>query len=314
MGRSSGSKEHIPVLVDRVIDQLAMVPDGAYLDLTTGAGGHLKALSKKLGSAARLYGIDRDEEAVNLARANLKGCRQLRKIVKASFADIDRVIDEFDDRHFDGALLDLGLSSLQIDRSERGFSFQQDGPLDMRFDQQATIETAADLINSLDSDKLSDIFHRFGEERLASRLAREIVRERRTGMIDTTARLVEILNRVSRPPHQKKTLSRIFQALRIAVNGELDALESVLPKVVDLLNKGGRFVILAYHSLEDRIVKRFFQAESRDCICPPELPQCLCNHRASLKLVGRRPVKPTTEEISFNPRARSAKMRVAEKI
>lgn len=308
------SKEHIPVLVDRVVDQLAMVPDGAYLDLTAGAGGHLEALSKKLDSTARLYGIDRDRDAVNLAGMNLKGCKQLRKIVQASFADIDRVIDEFEDKYFDGALLDLGLSSLQIDRPERGFSFQQDGPLDMRFDQQAPIKTAADLLNSLDSGMLSDIFHRYGEERLANRLASEIVRERQKGMIDTTANLVRIVNRVSRPPHQKKTLSRIFQALRIAVNGELDALESVLPKVVDLLNKKGRIVVLAYHSLEDRMVKRFIQRESRDCICPPKLPQCLCDHRASLKMIGRRPEKPTSEEIGFNPRARSARLRVAEKI
>ena len=310
----SRSDIHVPVMADEIVRLLATALDGAYLDLTTGLGGHLKALSVVLKPDARLYGFDKDAEALELARETLRHSTQLKQLINAPFADIDEKTGELQDRAFNGILLDLGLSSLQLDDPGRGFAFQQEGPLDMRFDQRAEIPTAADLVNSLNREDLADLLRQYGEERQAARLAAAIVRERQKEVILTTTHLAEIVRQVARPPHQKKSLARVFQALRIAVNGELDQLKEVLPKAVDLLTPGGRLAVISYHSLEDRAVKQFFRREATDCLCPPKLPGCVCHHRATIKEVNRRVIVPTQQEIAQNSRARSAKLRIAEKI
>ena len=310
----SRSDIHVPVMVDEIVRLLTTALDGAYLDLTTGLGGHLKALSLALKPEARLYGFDKDAEALKLARENLRHCAQLKQLINASFADIDGKTSELQDRTFDGILLDLGLSSLQLDDPERGFAFQKEGPLDMRFDQRAEIPTAADLIENLNQEDLVELLRQYGEERQAGRLAAAIVRERQKEVILTTTHLADIVRQVAKPPHQKKSLARVFQALRIAVNGELDQLQQVLPKAVDLLTPGGRLAVISYHSLEDRTVKRFFRREATDCLCPPRLPVCICQHRATIKEVNRHVIVPTEKEIAQNSRARSAKLRIAEKI
>ena len=305
---------HVPVMVDEIVRLLTTDLDGAYLDLTTGMGGHLKALSAALNPEARLYGFDRDAEALELARRNLRHCTQLKQLVNAWFADIDEKTRELQDRAFDGILLDLGLSSLQLDDPRRGFAFQQEGPLDMRFDQRAEVPTAADLVNSLNREDLADLLRRYGEERQATRLAAAIVRERQKQVILTTTHLADVVAQVIKPPHRTKSLARVFQALRIAVNRELDQLEEVLPKAVGLLNGGGRLAVISYHSLEDRTVKQYFRREATDCICPPKQPACTCGHKAIIKEVNRRVIVPTENEVAQNSRARSAKLRIAEKI
>lgn len=310
----SNDRGHIPVMVAPVVELLTTRRDGAYLDLTAGAGGHLRALADILDPSARLYGIDRDPEAVAAARANLAGLRQTIQIVHGSYIDAGAVVTAFADERFDGILLDLGLSSLQLDDPGRGFSFGQDGPLDMRFDPEAQGPSAADLVNTLSERQLADIIYRFGEEGRSRRLAAAIVRERQKSMILTTARLADIVRAATPGQHRTKTLARVFQAFRIAVNRELEAVESVLPTLPDLLTAGGRLAVIAYHSLEDRLVKQFFQRESKGCLCPPEVPVCVCRHEPVLKIITRRPLTADQAEVAENPRARSAKLRVAERL
>jgi len=306
--------DHLPVLVREVVEYLITDRNGAYLDLTSGLGGHLKALAAALDRSARLYGVDLDREALEIAAGRLGGIPQKIELATGNYAEIDRIAGQFEENQFHGVLLDLGLSSLQLDQPERGFSFMHDGPLDMRFDPDSTRRTAADLINSLAEGELVEIIRDYSEEKHAARLARTIVRERRNRMIGTTAHLSEIVRNTIKGPHQNKSLARIFQALRIAVNGELDNLKTVLPKIVDLLLPSGRVAVISYHSLEDRLVKNFFRTEAKGCICPPNLPQCVCGRTPTLKLINRKVIVPQPAEAEANPRARSAKMRVAERI
>lgn len=261
-----------------------------------------------------MYGLDRDPAAVAAARETLRDCRQPVTLVNASYSDIKTVTADLDDRRFDGILLDLGLSSLQLDDPARGFSHRFEGPLDMRFDPESGELSAADLIDALTEEELADVFRTYGEERRARRLAREIVKERQAEMILTTSHLARIIERATPAQHRNKTLARIFQALRIAVNRELDRLESTLPDLLELLQAGGRVAVIAYHSLEDRVVKRFFQREAKGCLCPPETPVCICDHTPQVKILTRRPIIPEPAEIDANPRARSAKLRVAERV
>lgn len=305
---------HLPVMVNEVLEHLVVKKDGAYLDLTSGLGGHLIALSQNTNSAARLYGLDKDKKAVEIARCNLNGISQAFKIIPSSYTDIKTATKQFEDKKFDGILFDLGLSSYQIDDPERGFSFRYDGPLDMRFDSDSKIKSASDLVNELDENELTRIFKEFGEERNAKKIAKQIVRERQDAMIITTTQLRDIINRVVPPPFQVKSLARIFQALRIAVNKELEQLQSALPQVLSYLKQEGRLVIITYHSLEDRIVKQFFQKEAKGCICPDDIPVCICGHTPQLKIITKKAIAPTKAEINRNNRARSAKLRIAEKI
>ena len=305
---------HVPVLVDRVTEFLVTDPGGSYLDLTVGAAGHLKALSERLDPGARLYGLDRDPAAVVAAEATLRDCRQPVTLVNASYSDIESVAADLDDRYFDGILLDLGLSSLQLDDPTRGFSYRFDGPLDMRFDPESGDPSAADLANTLTERELAEIIRTYGEERRAKRLAKAIVKERQAEMILTTSQLTLVVDSVVPRHERNKTLARVFQAFRIAANRELEGLGDTLPVLVGLLRQGGRLAVISYHSLEDRIVKRFFQAEVKGCVCAPEVPVCVCGHEPRLKIHTRRPVVPEAAEVGMNPRARSAKLRVAERL
>lgn len=314
MGATRSNSGHEPVLVEPVVRYLATKLSGAYLDLTVGPGGHLKALSQALERDARLYGLDRDAGAVKQANKNLHGTFQFKAIECASYDRVDSVVRGFDDKSFDGILLDLGISSLQLDDPGRGFSFRFDGPLDMRFDADSGGPTAADLINNLSERELARIIRDFGEHKGAGRLARAIVRERQKQMILTTADLKNIVLSVVRTTTPSKVLARIFQAFRIAVNEELELLSNTLPKTVDLLAPGGRLAVISYHSLEDRIVKRFFQKRARGCVCPEDFEICVCGVKPSLKVLTRKAVTASDEERDRNPRSRSAKLRVAEKL
>lgn len=304
---------HDPVLTAEVVRLLVTDRAGAYLDLTAGGGGHMVALARALDKRARLYGLDRDPDAVLHATRNLAAIDQAHQIIRASFGDLTEAIEQFEDKEFAGILLDLGVSSHQIDDPERGFSFREEGPLDMRMDPYAP-GTAADLINSADQAELKRILKEYGEERQAARLAGAIVRERQKGMIRTTEQLARIVRSVISGPHLTKSLARVFQAFRIAVNRELDELRSVLPAALSVLTRGGRLAVISYHSLEDRMVKWFFRNEAN----PPQpdipFPVPGMAPAATVKIITRRPVTPADNEVAGNPRARSAKLRVGEKL
>ncbi len=301
-------------MVNEIISFLLQKKDGSYIDLTAGLGGHLSAFSKELSKDAKLFGTDRDSAAIKKAQDKLADCPQQVQIAEAPYSTIDKILPQFSVSSFDGVLLDLGLSSLQIDDRSRGFSFKDDGPLDMRFDPQLSGRTAADLLNESSEKELADIFFTYGEERQARKIAKAIVMERQKSVMETTTQLKEIVNSVIFPPYQNKSLARIFQSIRISLNGELEELKAVLPKLVPLLSQAGRIAVLSYHSLEDRIVKRFFQQMKKGCICPPEFAVCVCGIEPSFKIITKKALTPSSEEIAVNPRSRSAKLRVAEKI
>ena len=306
--------EHQPVLVAEIIKLLITDSSGSYIDLTAGLGGHMAALAGRLETDAKLFGIDKDKEALERAGENLKTLKQSVELKWSSYADIDSLMAEFGVAGFDGALLDLGLSSLQIDKAERGFSFSNDGPLDMRFDRDSEVSTAADLVNNLSERELTQIFREYGEERRSKFVAAGIVRERQEKMILTTSQLAKIVKSIIHPPYQIKSLARIFQALRLAVNSELEALKLAVPKIVECLKTGGRLAVISYHSLEDRIVKNCFRNLLGVCTCPPDFPVCVCGREAQIKLITKKPLYPTDAEISSNPRSRSARLRVVEKV
>ena len=306
--------EHQPVLVEEIIKLLITDSSGSYIDLTAGLGGHMAALAGRLETDAKLFGIDKDKEALERAAEKLKTLKQSVELKWGSYVEINTVMAEFGVDGFDGALLDLGLSSLQIDKAERGFSFSNDGPLDMRFDKDSAVSTAADLVNNLSERELTQIFREYGEERRSKFVAAGIVRERQEKMILTTSQLADIVRSEIHPPHQVKSLARIFQALRIAVNSELESLKSALPKIVKCLKTGGRLAVISYHSLEDRIVKNCFRNLLGSCTCPPDFPVCVCGAKAEVKLITKKPLYPTEAEISSNPRSRSARLRVVEKV
>lgn len=314
MGASEPEPYHQPVLADVVVSLLITDPQGAYLDLTAGGGGHLAKLAGALGAQARLYGLDRDPAAIRHATTVLSHFTQSHSLIQASFGDLAEAAKQFSESAFDGILLDLGVSSKQIDDPSRGFSFRQDGPLDMRMDPSSET-TAADLIQRSSERELTEILRSYGEERQAARLARAIVKERQRQMIRTTKQLAAVVSSVIHPPHQVKSLARVFQAIRIALNDEMEQLAAVLPAAWSLLAPGGRLAVISYHSLEDRQVKRFMQAKANPpCVCPPMLPICTCDRTPTLKLITRKPIEPDEAEIAANPRARSAKLRVGEKL
>jgi 16S rRNA (cytosine1402-N4)-methyltransferase len=302
---------HVPVLLEEVVDGLKTEPGGRYIDATVGGGGHAYELLAASSPDGQLLGLDRDPAALEIANARLAGYDARFELAHSSFARLAEVAAAHDFVPVDGILLDLGLSSLQLADADRGFSFLADGPLDMRFDPTSGGRTAADLVNHLSSEELADILYRYGEERQSRRIARAIVGAR---PLHTTRELADVIvQAVGRRRDRLHPATLAFQALRIAVNDELTALERALPQAVRLLVPGGRLVVIAFHSLEDRIVKRFLRRESRNCICPPELPICTCDHQATLNVITRQPVRPTDEEIRFNPRSRSARLRIAER-
>lgn len=314
MGGASGGRSappHTPVLYQQVLEALRPRPGGRYIDATVGAGGHAAGILEASAPDGQLLGIDLDPMALALARERLAAYGERVHLVHGSFADLDRHTAALGWEQVDGVLFDLGLSSMQLEAAHRGFSFQQEGPLDMRFDPRAEV-TAADLVNRLSEAELADLLWRFGEERQARRVARAIIAAR---PIETTTQLAEVVARaLGRSSGRIHPATRTFQALRIAVNRELEALEQGLEAALRVLAPGGRLVVVAFHSLEDRLVKAFFRRESRDCLCPPEQPVCTCGHRATLKVLTRRPVRPESEEVARNPRARSARLRAAERL
>jgi len=302
---------HLPVLYKEIIHVLQPRSAGLYVDGTLGAGGHAEGILVASLPDGLLLGLDIDPQAIVLATERLKPFGPRAIIVKASYETLRAQLDAQGWEKVDGILLDLGISSMQVDTPERGFSFQADAPLDMRFDPQNPVR-AADLVNNLSENDLADLLYRYGEERRSHQVARAIVQAR---PIYTTQRLAEVVSAVTHSGKQGiHPATRTFQALRIGVNQELETLEIALPQLVAALEPGGRLAVIAFHSLEDRIVKQFFRLESRDCICPPRQPICTCGHKATVKEITRHPIRPEEEETRKNPRARSARLRAVEKL
>ena len=302
---------HTPVMVPEVLEGLAVQPGGRYIDGTLGEGGHSEAILRASEPGGQVLGIDADHEAVEVAGERLRDYGDRFVSANSNFRGIRATALTFDFVPVHGILLDLGLSSLQLDSESRGFSFRRPDPLDMRFSLQQRL-TAADIVNTYSQAEIADLIFQLGEDRASRRIAAAIVRAR---PIKTSSELADVIASTRRGPHRRiHPATRTFQALRIAVNDELGALQSAIEQAVSLLGHGGRLCIISYQSLEDRIVKNFMRKESSECICPPETPVCRCSHRQSLKLVSRRVIKPSESEIESNPRSRSARLRVAERI
>lgn len=314
MDYESGSYPHRSVLYQEIIHALRPESSERYVDATVGAGGHAWGILNASAPDGRLLGLDLDPQALELARRRLAEFGERAVLVQASYTTLSEQLRRLGWEEVHGIVIDLGVSSMQLDTPDRGFSFQADGPLDMRFGPTQPL-TAADVVNNWSERDLADLIWRYGEEQQSRRIARAIVEAR---PLHTTQELAQVITRAAggrKNPARTRIhpATRTFQALRIAVNEELQALESVLPQAVEALKPGGRLAVISFHSLEDRIVKQFFRRESRDCICPPEQPVCTCQHKASVIEVNRRPIEATAEEIESNPRARSARLRVVEK-
>ncbi len=303
---------HDPVLYHEILLALRPQQAGQYVDCTLGAGGHARGILQASSPDGRLLGLDVDPQALAIAHNRLAEFGERAIMVRASYTSLSEQLQKIGWQGVDGILLDLGVSSMQFDTPERGFSFQVEAPLDMRFDPQNKV-SAGDLVNTLAEKELADLIFRYGEERKSRQIARAIVNAR---PVRTTRQLADIIMRTNPSRghgHRLHPATRTFQALRIAVNQELDAVERVLPQAVTELKPGSRLAVIAFHSLEDRIVKQYFRQEARDCICPPRQPVCTCGHQSSIIEINRSPIRPQATEIHTNPRARSALLRVVEK-
>ncbi len=307
--------EHVSVLLEECLEALKIQPNGIYLDGTLGLGGHSAAIAAKL-TGGRLIGIDRDETAIVKAKERLSAFASCVTLIHGSFCNVNRILDELGIEAVDGMLFDLGVSSPQLDQAERGFSYRLDAPLDMRMDQTQE-KTARDVINTYEEEELSRIFFQYGEERYARRISAAIVRAREKKTIETTAELAELI-RSAMPAaalrEKQHPAKRCFQAIRIEVNNELDEVKQMMQTAPDRLKPGGRLCVISFHSLEDRIVKQAIAEREHGCTCPREAPVCTCGFKQTLRSVTRKPILPTPEECAANPRARSAKLRVAERI
>ncbi|MBO8433989.1 MAG: 16S rRNA (cytosine(1402)-N(4))-methyltransferase RsmH [Tyzzerella sp.] len=305
---------HISVLLNECIDSLNIKPDGIYVDGTLGGAGHSYEICKRL-TTGRLIGIDQDMNAINAATKRLEEFKDKVTLVHSNFSNVKEVFKNLGIEKADGFLLDIGVSSHQLDEAERGFSYMQDAPLDMRMDTSRSL-SAYEVVNEYSEKELNDIIFEYGEERWAKRIAEFIVAERKLKPIETTFELVDIIKKAvpkgarKDGPHPAK---RTFQAIRIEVNGELDVLKTAINDMVDLLNTGGRLSIITFHSLEDRIVKNEFRKQADPCTCPREFPVCMCNKVSKGKVITRKPILPSEEELLENHRARSAKLRVFER-
>ena len=307
---------HQSVLSDEVVSFLVTRPEGVYVDATLGMGGHTKSILDSTHSKSLVIGLDVDEEAIAISRERLLPYNGHVIYRNSNFSDIDKVLDSLDIREVDGILADLGMSSYQVDSSERGFSFMREEPLDMRMDPRLRF-TAYDLVNEMTMEEISRVLWMYGEEKWSRRIAKRIVDSRAESPVRTSAELAGIVSEaIPKKFHPAKIhpATKTFQALRIAVNNELENLEEFIGKAVSRLRPGGRLVIISFHSLEDRIVKSNFLRLSSPCICPPGMPECGCGKKQELKVITRTPVVPSEEEIRNNPRARSAKVRVGEKV
>lgn len=306
--------KHISVLKQESIDGLNINPKGIYVDCTTGGGGHSFEIAKRL-MTGRLICFDKDTDALEFAKTKLEPFKDKITFVNRNFADIDIVLDQLGIDKVDGILADLGVSSYQIDTAERGFSFMQNARLDMRMDKSQEID-AFKVINSYSEQDLARIMFAYGEEKNSKQIARKICKIRQTKPIETTFELKDIIVSSYPPKFQNKPslCNKVFQAIRIEVNNELNDLSSSVEKMLQRLNKNGRICIISFHPLEDRIVKTSFKLHSTDCICPPRIPKCVCNHKADIKLVTKHPIVPSDNELLSNSRSGSAKLRIAEKI
>jgi 16S rRNA (cytosine1402-N4)-methyltransferase len=305
---------HTPVLQQEVVELLRLRSGGLYVDGTLGGGGHAEAILRATAPDGKLLGLDRDLEALEASRERLRGYGDRVQLVQANFADVEQVLMSAGVTAVDGMMFDVGVSSRQLDEPSRGFSFQREGPLDMRMDRTGG-PTAAEVLWSASVEELTRIFRVYGEERRARAIAQRIARERVGRPLATTSDLVRVVESVLGPKRGAlHPATRVFQALRIHVNGELDNLQRGLAGALRVLKSGARLAVISFHSLEDRIVKQFFVQHSTGCVCPPGLVGCACGRTATLRVVTRKPVTATEAEVQVNPRARSAKLRVAEKI
>ena len=309
---------HVPVLLDEVLEALAPRPGGRYLDGTVGLGGHSAAIMERIGPDGELCCLDRDATALELARQRLAPWGGRVHFFHTRYADFEAALDQLGWDKVDGALIDIGVSSMQIDMADRGFSFHADGPLDMRMDRDGDEDPASRLVNRATADVLKDIILRYGEDPMAGRIARAIVDARAAGPIETTAQLAAIVDRAYpakwRATSRNHPATRTFQALRMAVNDELGQLERFLDRILDRLNPGGRLAVITFHSLEDRIVKHRLRDESQGCVCPRSVSRCECGHKARVDVLTRKPVTATDAELARNSRASSAKLRAAQRL
>lgn len=308
--------KHVSVLFEECMEYLRISPDGTYADGTLGGGGHSEGICERLDESGCLIGIDRDEDALKAARGRLEKYSCTKHFVQSNYAEIKGVIESLGIAGLDGAILDLGVSSFQLDNKDRGFSYMQDAPLDMRMDRGSEL-TAEQVVNQYSQKELTEIIRKYGEEKWASRIAAFIAEARREKSIESTGQLVEIIKAAipasvrREGPHPAK---RTFQAIRIEVNDELGQLKKAVEEFIEVLKPGGRLCIITFHSLEDRIVKEIFNKHADPCTCPKDFPVCVCGKKPDVKKVTRKPAVPGPEETERNPRSRSAKLRVIEKI
>lgn len=307
---------HFSVLLGECIENLNIKPDGIYVDGTAGGAGHSSKIAERLGEGGLLIPIDQDEDAIKVITERLAPYGDKVKIVRDNFSNIKRVLDELDVDQIDGLLLDLGVSSYQLDTAERGFSYMANAPLDMRMDNRAA-RSAYTVLNEYSADELKKIIYDFGEERFAPKIVAGIIKAREKAPIETTGELVEIIKNSIPSFARREELSsvkRVFQAVRIEVNKELDIIAPTIEAAVSRMNEGGRIVIITFHSLEDRIVKQTFNQLASGCTCPKDFPVCVCGNKPKIKILTKKPILPSEAELAVNSRSKSAKLRVAEKI
>jgi 16S rRNA (cytosine1402-N4)-methyltransferase len=305
---------HVPVLLDEVVAALQPRPGGRFIDCTVGLGGHATAILEEISPSGRLLGIDADPDAIKISKDKLSDYGETVTLVNDNFTNLEAICERYHIHPVDGILFDLGVSSLQLDTAERGFSFHRDANLDMRFNPEQGL-TASDIVNRFSEQELTKLIERYGEERHSRRIARHIVQNR---PVVTTAELAQLVEQALIGPAARRgkiqPATRTFMALRIAVNNELQNLELALKQAPNLLRPGGRLAVISYHSLEDRIVKQFMRYAASSCLCPPGTVMCRCGHVPTLKLISRKVIKPTSLEIESNPRSRSARLRIAERL
>jgi len=302
---------HTPALLNEATEGLQPQAGGYYVDCTVGLGGHSAAILQKISPSGKLLGIDADPEALEIAESKLGNYHEAVTLVNDTFVNLDAICTRYHFHPVDGIIFDLGVSSLQLDTAERGFSFQHDAPLDMRFDLRQEL-TASDIVNTFPEEELARILREYGEERHSRRLAQLVVQSR---PVSTTTQLARLVEQVLGERHSRiHPATRTFMALRIAVNNELQNLAASLQQTINLLRPGGRLVVISYHSLEDRVVKQFMHREASSCLCSPGVIICRCGHVPTLKLISRKVIRPTSLEIESNPRSRSAKLRIAERL
>lgn len=307
--------KHIPILKDEIIENLNIKPNGTYVDCTVGGAGHSRSICEKLNENGTIICFDKDEEALNVSIERLKEFKCNKHFIHADFHNYKESLNSLNIYNVDGVLIDLGVSSYQLDNKERGFSYMSEAKLDMRMDKSNNF-SAYEVVNEYNAQNLTNILYKYGEEPFTKSIVRNIIEYRKTKNIETTKELVEIIEKSvpTKVKVDKSALKRVFQAIRIEVNGELDGLDNVLTDIIDSLKLGGRFCVLTFHSLEDRIVKNVFKLESVGCVCPPKTPICICNHKKQVELISKKPIVASEREQLFNSRSKSAKLRIIEKI